>query len=157
MDGEFSGNRDKHGYGARGQGDRVGKNKERHGSLQCGLEADDFRIYDFDQARVESQRHDMEVGKKHLVEQPGHIADKSEPLAGQILDPSSRDEDRRGQPGHDGAGNHSQGEMKEVESPGENDPGGETDQKSEDERDDLFNAGGESRSLLILDRGNLIW
>ena len=99
----------------------------------------------------------MQVGQKYLVEQPGYIADKSEPLTRQILYPPHRYENRRGQPGHDSARDHSQGEMKEIKSSRENDPGGEADQKSEAERDYLLDADGKSVSLPFPVRGKFIW
>ena len=157
MDGEFPGNRDEHGDGSRGQGNRIGEDEERHGFFQPALEADDSWIYQIDHARVESQRHDMEIGQKDLVEKPGYITDEPEPLAGQVFDAQSGNEDRRREAGHDGAGDCPESEVEGIEAARKDDPGAETDAEREDKGDCFFDPGGKRRRTLPLDHGKVIW
>ena len=155
MNREFTCNRDKHRYRSGSQGYRIGKDEERHGFLQLALEADYSWINYFAQARVESQRHDMHIGKEHLVEEPGDITDESEPLAGQIFKATPRYENCAGQTRNDGAGDYPEAEVKEVESSREDDPGGETNKKSNGERDELLDSGGKRTTTLFVHRGKV--
>ncbi len=63
--------------------------------------------------------------------------------------------DRAGQRCDDGAGDYSQSNMKEIKTSRQDNPGGETDYKSEAEGDDLLGSAGLNRGRLRLAQGDI--
>jgi hypothetical protein len=82
----------------------------------------------FHHAGMEDQPEDVEVGQQDLSKEPGHVSAESNP-GGQEISTAQLGDQVAGEKGDNGAGNHAEGQVKEIEATGENDPEKEQDHK----------------------------
>lgn len=83
MDRKFAHDADMHGYGAGCRRNRIGKCCPGDIFLQGAVELDDFGIDECQHPRVEHKVKYVQVGKKDLVEKPGKIPKKTQPMDNQ--------------------------------------------------------------------------